>query len=81
MLILFVWPFCLPLITFIVFNCFLVFLLNNILYINHYHNEGVHLISNGGFVSDSHEEADIEQTTIAFDVALTAVVGEGYLAG
>ena len=44
-------------------------------------NEGVHLISNGGFVSASHEEVDIEQTTIAFDSALTSVVGEGYLAG
>lgn len=44
-------------------------------------NEGVHLISNGGFVSAAHEEVDIEQTTTAFDSALTAVVAEGYLAG
>ena len=44
-------------------------------------NEGVHLISNGGFVSASHDDADIEQTAVAFDSALTAVVGEGYLAG
>lgn len=44
-------------------------------------NEGIHLISNGGFVSASHEESDIEQTTNAFDSALTSVVGEGYLAG
>lgn len=43
-------------------------------------NEGVHVISNGGFVSAAHEEVDIDQTTIAFDSAIAAVVAAGYLA-
>ena len=40
-------------------------------------NEGVHLISGGGFTSAAHTEADIEQTVAAFDAAIGAVAAEG----
>jgi len=40
-------------------------------------NEGVHLISGGGFTSATHTEADIEQTVAAFDAAIGAVAAEG----
>ncbi len=43
-------------------------------------NEGVHLISNGGFVSAAHTDADIAQTVTAFDAAVGAVAAEGLFA-
>ena len=40
-------------------------------------NQGIHLISGGGFTSATHTEEDIDQTVAAFDAAIGAVSAEG----